>query len=396
MKNKYVKITFILLIIIITFSTINIIEYKIYTKNYNDKINEIINKIETEYPLITTNEIIEILTSKNNQKIDTLSKYGIFSTDSAILKNDEANFNFLILNIIFLILSFILLILIFIKYNKKKDKEIKEITSYIKEINKGNYSLKINEVNETELSKLKSEIYKTTIKLKEASVNSNIDKINLKNSLEDISHQLKTPLTSILIMLDNLIDDINMEKEIRQEFLIDIKRDIVNMNYFINTLLKLSKFDSNTIKFKKEKISIKYIIDESVKNVLPLSDLKNVNVKVDIKDNTNIICDKKWQIEAITNILKNSIEYSYLNKEVNILCTDNDLYTLIIIENYGNTINSSDIKHIFERFYEGENSTSSSLGIGLSLSKSIIESNNGQISVKSKDNKTSFLVKYFK
>ena len=396
MKNKYVKITFILLIIIITFSTINIIEYKIYTKNYNDKINEIINKIETEYPLITTNEIIEILTSENNQKIDILSKYGIFSTDSAILKNDEANFNFLILNIIFLILSFTLLILIFIKYNKKKDKEIKEITSYIKEINKGNYSLKINEVNETELSKLKSEIYKTTIKLKEASVNSNIDKINLKNSLEDISHQLKTPLTSILIMLDNLIDDINMEKEIRQEFLIDIKRDIVNMNYFINTLLKLSKFDSNTIKFKKEKISIKYIIDESVKNVLPLSDLKNVNVKVDIKDNTNIICDKKWQIEAITNILKNSIEYSYLNKEVNILCTDNDLYTLIIIENYGNTINSSDIKHIFERFYEGENSTSSSLGIGLSLSKSIIESNNGQISVKSKDNKTSFLVKYFK
>ena len=260
------------------------------------------------------------------------------------------------------------LILIFIKYNKKKDKEIKEITSYIKEINKGNYSLKINEVNETELSKLKSEIYKTTIKLKEASVNSNIDKINLKNSLEDISHQLKTPLTSILIMLDNLIDDINMEKEIRQEFLIDIKRDIVNMNYFINTLLKLSKFDSNTIKFKKEKISIKYIIDESVKNVLPLSDLKNVNVKVDIKD----------------------------NKEVNVLCTSNDLYTLIIIENYGNTINSRDIKHIFERFYEGKNSTSSSLGIGLSLSKSIIESNNGQISVKSKDNKTAFLVKYFK
>ncbi len=396
MKNKYVKITFILLIIIITFSTINIIEYKIYTKNYNDKINEIINKIETEYPLITTNEIIEILTSENNQKIDILSKYGIFSTDSAILKNDEANFNFLILNIIFLILSFTLLILIFIKYNKKKDKEIKEITSYIKEINKGNYSLKINEVNETELSKLKSEIYKTTIKLKEASVNSNIDKINLKNSLEDISHQLKTPLTSILIMLDNLIDDINMEKEIRQEFLIDIKRDIVNMNYFINTLLKLSKFDSNTIKFKKEKISIKYIIDESVKNVLPLSDLKNVNVKVDIKDNTNIVCDKKWQIEAISNILKNSIEYSYLNKEVNVLCTSNDLYTLITIENYGNTINSRDIKHIFERFYEGENSTSSSLGIGLSLSKSIIESNNGQISVKSKDNKTSFLVKYFK
>ena len=147
------------------------------------------------------------------------------------------------------------MLIVFLKYNNSKDKKLKEITQYIEEINRKNYKLNIDDNTEDELSILKNEVYKTTIMLKEQAENSLNDKVNLKNSLSDISHQLKTPLTSITIMLDNIIDNPNMDQETRSEFIKDVKREITNINFLVQALLKLSKFDTNTIKFtnKEEK-----------------------------------------------------------------------------------------------------------------------------------------------
>ena len=127
------------------------------------------------------------------------------------------------------------------RYNHKREKDIKDIAKCIEEINKKNYELEIDSISEDELSILKNEIYKTTIMLKEAADNSTKDKINLKKSLEDISHQLKTPLTSILVMLDNIIEDPDMDSSIRNDFIVDIKRNVNNINFLVQTLLKLSK-----------------------------------------------------------------------------------------------------------------------------------------------------------
>ena len=249
---------------------------------------------------------------------------------------------------------------------------------------------------EDELSILKNELYKTTVMLRELADNSLNDKRELKKALEDISHQLKTPLTSILIILDNLIDDPEMDKDIREDFIKDIKREINGINFLVQSILKLSKLDTNTINFIEDEIELNKIVIEAIKNVSMLSDLRNVNVNLKIKSNSVIKCDFKWQVEAISNILKNCIEHSNENSDVIVIIEDNKVYSKIIIKDNGGGIAKEDLPHIFERFYKGKNATSDSIGIGLSLAKTIIEKDNGTISVQSSDKGSIFEIKYFK
>ena len=211
-----------------------------------------------------------------------------------------------------------------------------------------------------------------------------------------MSHQLKTPLTSISIMLDNLDGEIN--HELKQEFLKDIKREVLKINFLVDNLLKLSKFDANTITFNNKLFYMNDLVLESIKNVSMLAELKNINLISKGNLSNQMIGDFKWQIEAITNILKNCIEYSYNDSKIEIEHDENKLYSsIIIIKDYGKGMDKDDLKHLFERFYKGKNSSSNSVGIGMSLAKTIIEHNNGYISVSSKVNKgTTFTIKYMK
>ena len=402
MKNKvklkrYIFISLIISIIFIVLNIlINIYEYKIYRNNINNNLESIISLIETKYPLITKNEIMEILNSKNNTT-NIFKEYGIdIDNTSIILENDKYYNTFIVLNTLYIYIIIIVLLIIFLIYIKNKDKDIKDITKYIEEINKGNYELKINSISEDELSILKNEIYKTTIKLKEAYINTNNDKLSIKKSLEDISHQLKTPLTSILIMLDNLIDDPNMDINTRQDFITDIKRQVVNINFLVQNLLKLSKFDSNTIHFIKENNKLFNILKEAIKNVSTLCDLKDIKIIINGDDESTIYSDFKWEVEALTNILKNSIEHTKDKKEILVDYNTNNVYSIIKIKDYGVGIAHDDLKHIFERFYKGKNSSPDSIGIGLSLAKAIINEDNGIISVESNSNGTTFIIKYYK
>ena len=403
MKNKirlkqYFISTFIVSIcLFVLFLALNIYEYHTYTNNFNNKIGAIVNVIKDKYPEITDKEIITILNSNDFESNDFFTKYGIdINNKSVLLNNDKDYHTFLIVNMSFLTLSIVILLIVFIRYNHKKENDIKEIIKCIEQINKKNYELQIDSMSEDELSILKNEIYKTTIMLKESAENSNKDKMNLKKSLEDISHQLKTPLTSILVMLDNIIEDPDMDINIRNDFVRDIKRNVVNINFLVQALLKLSKFDANTVHFIKKEYNLGSIVDESIKNVSTLCDLRNINIELTIKNDSKIMCDSKWQIEAITNILKNSIDHSKDNQKVIINVEDNNVYSTVEIKDFGDGISKKDISHIFERFYKGENATSDSIGIGLALAKTIIEEDNGNISVESNKNGTKFTIKYFK
>ena len=403
MKNKirlkqYIISTFIVSIcLFVLFLALNIYEYKTYTNNFNNKIGAIINVIKDKYPEITETEIITILNSNDFESNDFFTKYGIdINNKSVLIKNDKDYHIFLVINMSFLTITIIVLLILYIRYNHKKENDIKDIIKCIEQINKKNYELQIDSISEDELSILKNEIYKTTIMLKESAENSNKDKMNLKKSLEDISHQLKTPLTSILVMLDNIIEDPDMDINIRNDFVRDIKRNVVNINFLVQALLKLSKFDANTVHFIKQENDLKTIIKESIKNVSPLCDLRNINIEFNAKEKSKIECDAKWQIEAITNIIKNAIDHSKNNSTVTINLSNNNVYSKIEIIDKGEGISKKDISHIFERFYKGENATSDSIGIGLALAKTIIEEDNGNISIESNKNGTKFIIKYFK
>lgn len=403
MKNKielkkYIISTLIVFIcLFVLFLFLNIYEYKTYTKNFNNKISAIINVIKKDYPKITDKEIIKIINNDTLKTNDFFNKYGIdVNNKSILIKNDRDYHKFLAINLSFLTITVVILLIIYIRYNYKKEKDIKDIIKCIEQINKKNYEIQIDSISEDELSILKNEIYKTTIMLKEAAENSSKDKLNLKKSLEDISHQLKTPLTSILVMLDNIIEDSNMEETIRNDFIVDIKRNVLNINFLVQSLLKLSKFDANAIHFVKRENDLKTIIEESIKNVSTLCDLRNINIKLNIKENSKIICDDKWQIEALTNIIKNAIEHSKNNSNIIINIENNNVYSMIEVIDFGEGIAKKDIKHIFERFYRCKNTKTDSIGIGLALAKTIIEEDKGTISVESNKLETKFIIKYYK
>jgi len=405
-KNlRYLILPMILLTIatsiIITIQTYS--QYQKVTIIVNKKIADIIGTIIQQNPGIDTRTIIETLNSNQDteeyQKGQAeLTKYGIDinETNSIITVQNQIKQN-LILNIILIIIFSILWMAIIFVYLRKRDKKINQITQYINEIKNRKYDLDINENSEDELSNLKNELYKITVMLKEESEISKKDKENIKMSVEDISHQLKTPLTSITIMLDNLKDNPNMDENTKQKFIFEISKQIDWINWLVISMLKLSKLDANVVQFYKEKINLKKLINEIIKNLEIPIEIKNQQIIIEGDENASFTGDYKWQQEAITNIIKNCIEHNKEKGKLFIKYEENTLFTKITIRDEGEGISKEDLKHIFERFYKGQNSSENSVGIGLALAKNIIEKDNGMISCKSElDKGTEFVIKYMK
>lgn len=196
-------------------------------------------------------------------------------------------------------------------------------------------------------------------------------------------------------MVDNILDDDDMPLEIRREFLSDIKHNTSTVSFLVQSLLTFSKLDAEAIRFKYADVDVKSIIDECIKNTAVMAEICNVSVETLCDDTYKLNCDKKWLCEAVTNIIKNCIEHSQ-NGNIKITADQNKLYTKISIKDNGSGITKEDLPHIFERFYKGKNSSDDSVGIGLSLAKTIIEKQGGYISVSSELNKGSeFVIKFF-
>ena len=396
--KKFLLISIIPIIVFLIIGNIFFFyQYHSYTQNYNNKIASLVNLLDKEYPDIDRNELISILNSDDKVSEDIFSRYGIdIQNESIIIENDRLFSGFIIVyNLLFIGLA-MSIILLYLKHEKDQNKEIKKIVKCIEEINKKNYSINIDENSEDELSILKNELYKITIMLKEDAENSKKDKLKLKDSLSDISHQLKTPLTSINIMLDNILDNPEMDNKTKEKFIQNIKREITNISSLVGEILKLSKFDASVIKFEEQQVFINDLVKSAISNVEMMAELKNINIEVNNQDNIKLVCDAKWQIEAITNILKNCIEHSKDDSTITIDIDSNKIYKQITIKDNGEGIDEKDLPHIFERFYKGKNSSKDSVGIGLALAKTIIEKDNGSIKVDSKKGRqTTFIIKYY-
>ena len=397
---KKVVITGLILILIssLTIFIVLTIQYKNYEKVVNLTISNLIDEIMEKYPETDEQELIRIINSENQeQKDEVLSKYG-YTNNILYIKELENSMNTSIrINIAIIVLLGVIAIIVALIYTNKRDKSLRSINKYLDKVNNGNYELKIEDNGEDEISRLRNELYKTTILLRESAENSEKEKTNLSNSLADISHQLKTPLTSIRIMLDNIEENPNMDEKTRNEFIEEISRQIDWISSLVISLLKLAKFDAGAIIMQDTQINVKKLIDNVINNLAIMIDIKNIKIEEKIDEDVILRADYNWQLEALTNIIKNCIEHSKEDSKIKIEVENNSIFVKIKITDEGEGIAKEDLSHIFERFYKSKQASENSIGIGLSLAKTIIEKENGYIKVDSELGKgTTFEIKYLK
>ena len=287
-----------------------------------------------------------------------------------------------------------LLLAVFFYFTKKRYRRIEELNDYLVKVLAGNETPDILNQEEGELSILADNIYKAASTLKYQNEILSDDKKQLAQAMADISHQLKTPLTSMMVMNDLLSGEEDPEK--RREFLQTQSAQLARMNWLIQTLLKLSKLDAGTIELKREKVTVKELLEEVLKAFEIQFELRGITCKQDAAD-ISFTCDKNWTAEALQNIVKNCMEHMEEGGELKITVSDNSLFVQITIEDTGCGITEEDLPHVFERFYKGKNAGKDSVGIGLALTKAIIEDQHGEISVKSTEGAGSaFVIKLYK
>lgn len=413
--NKYSKkkrIIFALVYIVgvcLIIILLGMIQYRKINYNYNLRINAVCDTIRQKYPDVDVNAIIRLMSSNSSDLTgydDVLSEYGIeSSTSSAIEENNKLFAIYLAVDIAVAILISVVVFIIMNRVFVYWDKKLEDITADLAKINSGDYSYDMNTGEEGKLSILESEIYKTAITCREAAENSREDKEKLKESLSDISHQLKTPITSLLINLENLEEYPDLPEEKRMLIVGNAKRDTNKINQMVQMLLKLSRLDADAIEFVQKDVPVDHIINKSIENVLALCDLKGVDISYTNTETSEgkqgegtIFCDEYWEIEAVSNILKNGIEHA--ESTVRISFTEYEMYSEIQIENDGDPISKEEAGKIFTRYYRGETSVIDSVGIGLSLADSIVRRDNGYIIAESyeKDNEngTRFTIRYMR
>jgi len=273
-------------------------------------------------------------------------------------------------------------------------KRIAKLSEYLKCVNSGHYDLAVPDHDEGELSILKSEIYKATIMLCVQSEALQKEKSELADAMSDISHQLKTPLTSMLVMTDLLCDP-NLPTDKRIEFTGRIRAQLERIEWLVTSLLKLSRLDAGTITFNKVPVKMDVLLNRALAPLLIPIELRRQTLVIDHQD-IILSCDPNWTAEALLNILKNSVEHTGTDGFLRISCTQNPLYTQIIISDNGSGVDPVDLPHIFERFYRGKNAGEDSVGIGLAMAKSMITSQGGSITVNSKLNEgTTFTINFY-
>lgn len=381
--------------IFLCFAIVNL-QNKVYTNRVNIVIANILETIKNKYSNVNEEAVLDILNSNvNNYNDNILSQYGFDENMSSVLEFEKYSKIFSIAIIVVVLVSNIILIYMIYIYILHRKRNIDRLITYVDNINNNNYMLEIEDNIEDELNSLKNELYKLTVMLKSRTDDSLKQKEMVYNLVSDISHQLKTPLTSMQILLDNLNESPNMDEATRSKFIFEVSRKAESMNWLIKSLLKLSKIDAKAVEFKEENVNLNSILEDVVNNLEIMAEVRNISIELKNKENANVILDFAWNKEAIQNIVKNAIEHA--RNTVKITISDNKVYSKIEIEDDGEGISKKDIKHIFDRFYKSSNASEDSIGIGLALSKSIIEKQNGYISVESKEGiGTKFVIKYIK
>jgi len=384
-KNSVLVFICAFLVPVMVFTGIFLFVSLRYKNEMNESVAALIAGVKENCPDMSDEEILAFLTGSSHERgREFLEKYGYFG-DGFFMKNSKSYF---LKSFLFLVLCPLAVFAAFAGYcffiSRRRKRAVGELIDYLRSVENGVYSLKISENSEEDISKLTNEIYKITVLLRETALESNKREKALSSSLADISHQIKTPLTSVSIMLDNIIDAPEMDENTKRDFINEIRRQISLISSLCVSLLLLSRFDSGTVEFTRSPVTAGEIISAAADNLSVLLDIKNVSLSVSGDTSSQLIVDKRWQTEALSNIIKNAAEHCGDGGNINIDVENSGLFVKLRISDSGEGIDESDLPHIFERFYKAKNAGPDSFGIGLSLAKTVIEKDNGTVRVTSK------------
>lgn len=343
------------------------------------------------YPEVPEEELIRVLDtgiSDGNLEIGAglLGRYGrfqdygsrSFAVQEKMLSALRGGIN-IILIILFLTCGFT-----FFGYLLRRQMRISYLKDYMEALNRDGYRLELEDNADDELSGLRNEIYKLTVFLKERAARAAEQKRVLADSLADISHQLKTPLTSVTVLVNNLSGNLNMEEATRERFLSEISYQLTGMSWLIVTLLKLSKLDAGVVELRRESVSVRGLVEETVQKLEIEAQWRAVSFLVDVPEAAEIAADRKWTAEALMNLVKNAIEHSPEGSCVELSGEENDVYTQITVRDHGGGITEEEREKLFRRFYNGTGAREDSVGIGLALAREIVEKQGGHIFVDSR------------
>lgn len=279
---------------------------------------------------------------------------------------------------------------------RKYKKSLRRLSGEMDRILHGSGELMLGSYEEGEISILRDEIYKMTVRLREQSEILAEDKEALADSLADISHQIRTPLTTLNLMTARMMRE-GDDPEQRKRILREMNRMLERIEWLITALLKMSKLDAGAIRLEPTDISMEGFLKKVLEPFEIQMDLRDQRCRIEGAEGMTFTADEAWTLEAVRNVVKNSLEYTPDGEALEISCEDNPLYTEISVCDSGPGIDPEDLPHLFERFYKGKNAGSSSFGIGLALAQSIMIRQNGVIRAENRQEGGSrFRIRFYK
>lgn len=374
--------------------------FGIYMKRENQRwfyymTDSVLREIEKEYPEAEEKVIQRILhegITSSNQSV--LQKYGVDETEFCMKFDDCVIHVSPVVGMVGIFLLFSCgILLVFVRFWKRQNQQMESLGQYCEDVLQEQATLQLRDNDEGTFSIVKNKVYDITVLLREKNQLLEKNKKETERLLEDISHQLKTPITSLHMINEILYMDLPEEK--RMKFLDNMQADLLKIEWFVKTMLNLAKLDSNTLQLKKEIVAASVLAKEIVDYFQIFCEVSGSSIESQGDKEIQIFCDKKWLLEALHNIVKNAIEHGA--KCISLSWSDNALYTKLEIADDGEGIAKEEIFHIFERFYRTKGSREDSMGLGMAFTKRMIEYQDGEVKVKSKLGEgTTFIVKLYK
>ena len=360
-----------------------------------DVTDSLVTEIVRRYPDVEE-ETIRQMTSDGlaSQKESVLKKYGI-EEDNFLPKRTGGNQQVMIVGgvtgILFLVCAGC--VGIFLYAMKRQGKQIEELEQYCEEVLQETATLDLRDNEEGRFSLLKNKVYDITVLLREKNQLLEKNRKETERLIADISHQLKTPITSLRMTNEILYMDMPSEK--RMTFLDNMQADLLKIEWFVKTILNLAKLDSKTLTLKREETMAAELSEKMIDSFKIFCEVSGCRIASSGEEDITLWCDKKWLLEALHNILKNALEHGAAH--IALLWSENNLYTKLEITDDGEGIEKEELPHIFERFYRMKGSREDSMGLGMAFTKSMIAYQNGEVKVKSKKGEgTTFIVKIYK